>query len=83
MAKRYKNGTLEPKDVIQKSIETANKNISLNYFIRLCPEESQHAAEESSSRWKSKKALSNLDGVPIAMKDNFCVKGIPTTCASK
>lgn len=83
LAKSYKNGTLDPKDVIQKSFETANKNKSLNYFIRLCSEESQQSADKSSTRWKSKNPLGDLDGVPIAVKDNFCVKGFPATCASK
>lgn len=40
-------------------------------------------ANKSSERYKNKKPLSELDGIPIAIKDNFCVSNIRTTCASK
>lgn len=40
-------------------------------------------AEKSSSRYKAGKPLGVLDGAPIAVKDNFCTKGIPTTCAAR
>jgi aspartyl-tRNA(Asn)/glutamyl-tRNA(Gln) amidotransferase subunit A len=40
-------------------------------------------AEESDKRRKEKKTLGPLDGIPYALKDVFCVKGMKTTAASK
>ncbi len=40
-------------------------------------------AEKSDSRRKSGKALSEVDGVPVAVKDLIAVKGEPCTCGSK
>lgn len=79
----YKSKTLDPVEVAKWSIDTAKKQKDLNYFITLCAQEAEKQAEESSTRWKNDKALGNLDGVPIAIKDNFCTEDIPTTCASK
>lgn len=40
-------------------------------------------AKKSDERRKASKALSPIDGTPIAIKDLFCTKGIRTTAASK
>jgi aspartyl-tRNA(Asn)/glutamyl-tRNA(Gln) amidotransferase subunit A len=40
-------------------------------------------AKESDLRRKSGNQLSEYDGIPIGIKDNICIKGIKTTCASK
>ena len=57
---------------------------TLNAFITLTPEMALHQAKESAYRYQEeKKPLSPLDGVPIAIKDNFCTQDVRTTCASK
>lgn len=79
----YRNKTLNPRDVIDRCTELANKHKDLNYFITFCPERAARQADESSKRWAENKSLGTLDGIPIAVKDNFCVKDIRTTCASR
>lgn len=69
--------------MLKLSLDLTNKYKQLNPYVKICSEIATEQAEKSSERWEKGKALSPLDGVPIAIKDNFCVKGIPTTCASK
>ncbi|XP_055371774.1 glutamyl-tRNA(Gln) amidotransferase subunit A, mitochondrial [Condylostylus longicornis] len=79
----YKDGIINPQNVIDYSLDDAAKLKILNAFVRLCPEAAFHQAKESTFRYQNKQEKSYLDGVPIAVKDNFCTKDIHTTCASK
>lgn len=58
-------------------------NEKLNIFTTTTEEVAKRQALKSSERYKHGKKLSDLDGIPIAVKDNFCTKDVPTTCASK
>jgi aspartyl-tRNA(Asn)/glutamyl-tRNA(Gln) amidotransferase subunit A len=40
-------------------------------------------AAESDARFAAKKPLGRLDGIPLALKDVFCTRGVETTCGSK
>jgi len=52
-------------------------------YITLCKSEALEAAKASDERRKSGKLLSDLDGIPVAVKDLILTKNIKTTAASK
>ncbi len=52
-------------------------------YITLCKDVALKMAEASDERRKNNKALSEIDGIPIAVKDLFLTKGVKTTAASK
>lgn len=54
-----------------------------NCYISLDKEKAIEAAKKMQERIDSGKEDLPLAGVPVAIKDNICTKGIKTTCASK
>ena len=73
-----------PIENVNSSLNRINElNKNLNAFITLTDDVARKKAEESAQRIANGKRLSALDGILIAVKDNFCTKGIRTTCASK
>jgi len=66
-------------DVFKKIEETQD----LNTYISTCKDRALKAAAATDERHRNGKSLSVLDGIPIAIKDNMCIEGIKTTCASR
>ncbi len=52
-------------------------------YLTLTKEEAFRQAEEIDRRRVHGESLPPLAGIPIAVKDNICTKGIRTTCASR
>jgi len=79
----YINGQLSPLAVAEQALEDASNLKTLNAFVCVTPEQALQQAKESAQRYTQKKPIGELDGVTIAIKDNFCTKNVPTTCASR
>ena len=62
-------------------IETANPR--LNAFNTVAREHALASAEDVDRRRSAGEPLGPLAGVPVALKDNICVRGVRTTASSK
>lgn len=74
-----------PSELVRLSLEKAIAlQGSLSAFTVLQDEATlMEAAYESDRRYEQNSPLGPLDGLPLAIKDNFCTDGLPTTCGSK
>ncbi len=59
------------------------RNDELNVFLHLDKDGARKIAEAVDARVAAGEKVGPLAGVPIAIKDNLCQTGIPTTCSSK
>ena len=60
-----------------------DKDSEINSYISTTKEKAIAQADNIDKLLENGKELPSLAGLPIAIKDNICTKGIVTTCASK
>jgi len=84
LAKLYKARKASPVEAVKAAIARIEAfNPKLNAFQHLDPDGALRAARASEKRWKKGgKRLSDIDGVPITIKDLVLTKGIPTRMGS-
>ncbi len=59
------------------------RNEELNVFLYVDEEGARRQAESVDAAIARGESVGPLAGVPIALKDNLCQRGIPTTCSSR
>ncbi|MFH1283306.1 MAG: Asp-tRNA(Asn)/Glu-tRNA(Gln) amidotransferase subunit GatA [bacterium] len=59
------------------------QNDSVKAFLDIFEEAAVTKAKEVDKRISENKKVGDLAGIPIAVKDNICIRGFKTTCASK
>src|SRR5437016_5882891 len=52
-------------------------------YLTVTRDQALTAAAASDRRYADRRPVGPLDGVPVAIKDVFCTRGIRTTCGSK
>ncbi|HEX8714571.1 MAG TPA: amidase, partial [Solirubrobacteraceae bacterium] len=83
----YRSGTTDPVQVAERALAAARTldrmDPPMRTFIALDEADVRRQAEASRQRWSQGAPRSPLDGVLVAIKDEYDVAGYPTTCGTK
>ncbi len=77
-------GELSSLELVDEHISRIKKiDQKLHAFLLVNEEKARATAKKIDEARASGESLPSLAGIPIAIKDNLCTKGIKTTCSSK
>jgi aspartyl-tRNA(Asn)/glutamyl-tRNA(Gln) amidotransferase subunit A len=84
LSRAFANGSLNPVDALESVLDRMHAvQPKINALVACDPQAVRAAAQASAQRWRRGAALSPLDGVPLTVKDNIPVAGLPCRWGSK
>lgn len=83
VSQKIYSGAVKPSEICKASVNLTSIVKPLNAYITVTSDVAEEQASKADVRQRKNSLLGQLDGIPIAVKDNYCVKGKPTTCASR
>ncbi|XP_066596532.1 glutamyl-tRNA(Gln) amidotransferase subunit A, mitochondrial isoform X3 [Prorops nasuta] len=75
-------GKLIPSEICKAALDLTFTTKSLNAFITITDQLAKHQSVKADNRQVDNDNKGLLDGIPIAIKDNYCVKDELTSCGS-
>lgn len=84
LAGKIRSGEISVAEAVRAQLDViAEKEKDYHCYITILEEEALERAGEVQEGIRTGRYTSPLAGVPVAVKDNICMKGIKTTCGSK
>jgi aspartyl-tRNA(Asn)/glutamyl-tRNA(Gln) amidotransferase subunit A len=84
LAWNVRNGVTKAVDVVEEHLARIDeRDGEINAFNLVLADHARARAVEIDDMTSAGRDPGPLAGVPVALKDNLCTRGIPTTCSSK
>jgi aspartyl-tRNA(Asn)/glutamyl-tRNA(Gln) amidotransferase subunit A len=84
LARAVRAGEVSAVEVLERSLaEIDARDGEIHAFNLVMADSARAAAAEVDRKVASGEDPGSLAGVPIALKDNLCTRGVPTTCSSR
>jgi aspartyl-tRNA(Asn)/glutamyl-tRNA(Gln) amidotransferase subunit A len=84
VAAAVRAGTRSAREVVEEHLETiSGREGDVHAFNLVLADEARAAADAVDATVAAGGDPGPLAGVPVALKDNLCTRGIPTTCSSR
>ena len=84
IAAAVKSGERTALDVLDEHLaRISQRDTEIGAFNLVLADEARTAARNVDAAVSRGEAVGPLAGVPVALKDNLCTRGVPTTCSSR
>jgi aspartyl-tRNA(Asn)/glutamyl-tRNA(Gln) amidotransferase subunit A len=84
IAAGVRSGSLRAVDVVEAHLARIGaREDEIHAFNHVMADEARAAAAAIDADVAAGRPVGPLAGVPVALKDNMCTRGVPTTCSSK